>query len=63
MLTCHRGINAGSKYDMEDLSAALSATSIPLDDIIDSTYPFEQAEEAIQYLWEGRQVGKIVLRL
>ncbi|KAI1204692.1 uncharacterized protein F4807DRAFT_446363 [Annulohypoxylon truncatum] len=58
-----RGINCGSKYDMEDLCAALSATKMPLNDIIDSTYPFEKAEESIQHLWEGRQVGKLVLHI
>ncbi|KAI1394406.1 uncharacterized protein F4822DRAFT_47108 [Hypoxylon trugodes] len=58
-----RGINCGSKYDMEDFCAALTTTQTRLDDIIDSVYPFEQAETAIQYLWEGKQVGKIVLRV
>ncbi|KAI1408019.1 hypothetical protein F5Y13DRAFT_173396 [Hypoxylon sp. FL1857] len=58
-----RGVNCGSKYDMEDFCAALSATQMQLDDIIDSTYPFSQAEEAIQCLWEGKVMGKIVLRL
>lgn len=32
-----------------------------LEDIIDSTYPFEQAQEAIESVWQGKQVGKIVL--
>ena len=58
-----RGINAGSKADMDDLCAALSATRIRFDDIIDSTFPFEKANEAIQYIWEGRQVGKLVIKL
>lgn len=48
---------------MEDLCAALSAARIPIDDIIDSVYPFEKSEEAIQYLWEGKQVGKVVISL
>lgn len=48
---------------MEDLCAAIAATQIRIDDIIDSVYEFDQAEEAVQYLWEGKQVGKIVLRL
>lgn len=48
---------------MDDLCAALSATQAELSDIIDSVYPFEQAEEAIEYIWQGEQVGKIVLRL
>lgn len=34
-----------------------------LDDIIDMVYPFTEAEEAVQSLWEGKVIGKIVLRL
>lgn len=59
----YRGINAGSKQDQDDLCAALSATQIQFDDIIDSVYPFEKADEAIEYIWQGKQVGKLVLRL
>lgn len=46
---------------MDDLSRALTASNIRLDDIIDSVWSFDKAEEALQYLWEGRQVGKIVI--
>jgi hypothetical protein len=48
---------------MEDLCAALEATHMRLDDIIDKVYSFEEAEEAVQALWEGKVVGKIVLRV
>ncbi|CAG8923372.1 unnamed protein product [Penicillium salamii] len=58
-----RGINAGSKHDTEDCCAALSACQAPLDDLIDRIFPFEQAEEAVQYIWEGKQIGKVVLKL
>lgn len=58
-----RGINAGSKHDTEDCCAALSASQASLDDLIDRIFPFEQAEEAVQYIWEGRQIGKVVLKL
>ncbi|KAK1145253.1 hypothetical protein N8T08_004406 [Aspergillus melleus] len=58
-----RGINAGSRYDMEDFCAALSADQTPLNDLIDKVFPFEQAEEAVEYVWQGKQIGKIVLRL
>ncbi|KAL4913014.1 hypothetical protein BDW62DRAFT_8917 [Aspergillus aurantiobrunneus] len=61
--TVLRGINAGSKHDMDDLCAALAAAQMPLDDIIDSVEPFEKADEAIEYIWQGRQIGKLVLRL
>ncbi|GES62134.1 alcohol dehydrogenase [Aspergillus terreus] len=57
-----RGINAGSKHDMDDLCAALTATQIRFDDIIDSVEPFEKADEAIEYIWQGKQIGKVVLR-
>ncbi|KAL4735407.1 hypothetical protein BDV11DRAFT_173871 [Aspergillus similis] len=58
-----RGINGGSKHDMDDLCAALAAVQMPLDDIIDSVEPFEKADEAIEYIWQGKQIGKLVLRL
>lgn len=32
-------------------------------DIIDRVFPFSQSEEALDYLWNGKQVGKIVLKL
>ncbi|KAL8669929.1 MAG: hypothetical protein Q9168_005509 [Polycauliona sp. 1 TL-2023] len=58
-----RGINAGSKMDMDDLCIALTATKIKFDDIIDSTWAFGDANEALQYLWEGKQVGKLVIQI
>jgi hypothetical protein len=47
--------------DLDDLCAALSATRIQFDDIIDSVHPFENAEEAIEKVWQGKVVGKVVL--
>lgn len=58
-----RGINAGSKQDMDDLCAAISATQMRFDDIIDSISSFEKADEAIEYIWQGKQIGKLVIRL
>lgn len=49
--------------DLDNLCAALSATRIKFDDIIDSVLPFDQAEAAIEQLWQGKVVGKIVLQL
>jgi Zn-dependent alcohol dehydrogenase len=49
--------------DLDDLCAALSATRIQFDDIIDSVHPFEGAEEAIEKVWQGKVVGKVVLEL
>ncbi|KAL1853141.1 hypothetical protein VTK73DRAFT_9071 [Phialemonium thermophilum] len=58
-----RGIDAGSRHDQEDLCAAISATQLTFDDIIDSVEPFESAEEAVEYIWQGKQIGKVVLKL
>ena len=58
-----RGINAGPVSDMEDLCAALEATQMQLEDIIDKVYPFDKAEEAVQSLWDGKVIGKVVIRL
>lgn len=58
-----RGINAGSRFDMEDFCAALEVSGMRLDDLIDRTFAFEEAEEAVEFVWRGRQVGKIVLRV
>ncbi|KAI7212515.1 hypothetical protein KC333_g7076 [Hortaea werneckii] len=58
-----RGINAGSKSDLDDLCRALTATRIRLDDIVDSVWSFDKAGEALQYLWEGKQIGKLVIEI
>lgn len=58
-----RGINAGTKYDMEDLCEALAASETPLDDLVDKVFPFSEAEEALNFIWEGKQVGKVVLEV
>jgi len=49
--------------DLDDLCAALSATKIQFGDIIDSVEPFDEAEEAIEKVWQGKVVGKLVLQL
>lgn len=48
---------------MEDFCAALSVAQTPLDDLVDIIFPFEEAEQAVDYVWQGKQVGKIVLRI
>lgn len=56
----HRGINAGSKYDIEGFCAALSPTRTALNDPIDKVF---QIEQAVEYVWQGKQIDKTVLRL
>lgn len=49
--------------DMDDLSTALMTTRIKFDDIIDSTWTFDNADMAIQHIWEGKHVGKVVIQI
>jgi len=58
-----RGINAGSRLDLEDLSSAVTTARITFDDIIDTVYPFDEAQDALAFVWEGRQVGKVVISI
>ncbi|KAG9255470.1 putative alcohol dehydrogenase [Emericellopsis atlantica] len=58
-----RGINAGSVNDLNDLTDAVTATNLTFDDIVENVYDFQQAEEAVQRIWEGRQIGKLVLQI
>lgn len=58
-----RGINAGLRNDLEDFCAALTSTQMQLDDIIDTIFPFEKADEALEHLWQGKVVGKLVINL
>ncbi|PGH13656.1 hypothetical protein AJ79_03504 [Helicocarpus griseus UAMH5409] len=51
------------KTHMDDLCAALSATQMNFDDVIDSVQPFDKADEAIEYILQGKQIGKLVLRI
>jgi hypothetical protein len=43
--------------------AAISAVKMTFEDIIDSVWEFEKAEEAIEFVWQGKQVGKVVIEL
>ncbi|KAM0324636.1 hypothetical protein ACHAQA_008026 [Verticillium albo-atrum] len=58
-----RGINGGSKHELEDLCVAVEATKMRFHDTIDSVFPFEQSEEAIEHVWQGKQVGKVIIEL
>jgi NADPH-dependent curcumin reductase CurA len=58
-----RGIKAGPKDDHDELMTAISATQVTFENILDSVWPFENLEEAIEYLWHAKQVGKVVIKL
>lgn len=41
----------------------VSVNLMRFDDIVDKTFSFERAEEALEYLWSGKHVGKIVIEI
>lgn len=43
--------------------AAISAMQMTFEDIIDSVWQFKKSEEAIEFIRQGKQVGKVVIKL
>ncbi|GME29155.1 uncharacterized protein B0J15DRAFT_284958 [Neofusicoccum parvum] len=58
-----QGILAGSRKDFEDLNKFLEEKNVQLDSIIDRTYAFEDCPAAFEYLYSGKHVGKVVIKL
>jgi NADPH:quinone reductase-like Zn-dependent oxidoreductase len=55
-----QGMYVGSRQMFEDMNRALALNS--LKPVIDKSFPFEQAREALKYMESGRHFAKIVLR-
>jgi NADPH:quinone reductase-like Zn-dependent oxidoreductase len=58
---CLQGIFVGSGRMFEEMNRAITANK--LEPVIDKTFSFEQAREALKYMESGSHFGKIVLRL
>jgi NADPH:quinone reductase-like Zn-dependent oxidoreductase len=56
-----QGIFVGSRQMFEEMNRAFAAAQ--LKPVIDRTFPFEEAREALQYLESGSHFGKIVIRI
>ncbi len=59
----YRGINVVSRGDFEQMNKAITANGLRFLDVIDRTFKFEQAMEAFEYLWAGKHVGKVVIKM
>jgi NADPH:quinone reductase-like Zn-dependent oxidoreductase len=55
-----QGIFVGSRQMFEDMNRAIAANSLM--PVIDKTFAFEQAREALDYMERSAHVGKIVIR-
>jgi len=58
-----RGINVGSKRDLEQLCRLIDVKKLSLSELIDKTFDFDKAPEAFQYLASGGHMGKVVVRV
>lgn len=58
----YRGIAVGSKLDFEALNKFLDEKQVRLDSLIDAkVFNFEDSQAAVDYLWSGKHVGKVVI--
>ncbi|KAF2173398.1 hypothetical protein M409DRAFT_61828 [Zasmidium cellare ATCC 36951] len=58
-----QGINVGSKLDQDKMNQAIAANEMRLTDVIDRTFQFDEAIAAMEYLWSGQHVGKVVIQV
>jgi NADPH:quinone reductase-like Zn-dependent oxidoreductase len=56
-----QGIFVGSRQMFEEMNRAFTVAQ--LKPVIDRTFVFEEAREALQYLESGSHFGKIVIRI
>ncbi len=54
-------IYVGSRAMFEDMNRALTQHKVK--PVIDRTFPFEQAREALRYLQDGAHFGKVVIKV
>ncbi|KAK4973145.1 hypothetical protein LTR42_006439 [Elasticomyces elasticus] len=58
-----KGIAVGSKLDYQALSKFLEEKAVRLDPLIDRTFSFDESSQAFDYLYSGKHVGKVIIKL
>lgn len=58
-----KGIGVGSKVDFENLNEFLTEHKVQLQPLIDRVFEFEKSPEAFDYLYSGKHVGKVVIKV
>jgi threonine dehydrogenase-like Zn-dependent dehydrogenase len=61
--TLDRGINVGSKKDLEKLFEIFEANQVDLKDVIDKSFDFGEAVKAFEYLKSGAHTGKVIVEV
>jgi NADPH:quinone reductase-like Zn-dependent oxidoreductase len=59
----HRGINLGSKQDFIAMNKLIVATDLRFHDVIDKTFSMEDAAAALEHVWSGNHIGKVVIKM
>lgn len=59
-----RGVAVGSRDDYDNLNRFLEERNVSLKPLIDDrVFDFEDSQAAFDYLWSGKHVGKVVIRI
>ncbi|KAK7700712.1 hypothetical protein SLS57_012026 [Botryosphaeria dothidea] len=58
-----QGIMAAPRVQNEKLNEFLASKKVRLDSIIDRTFEFDEAKEALDYLKSGKHTGKIIVKV
>lgn len=59
-----QGITVGSREDFVELNRFFEDNKVSLASLVDErVFSFDEAEAAFDYLWSGKHVGKVVVRL
>lgn len=58
-----RGINVGSKQDFEEMNQFIELHRLRFQELIDRTFAFEDAEEAVEYVGKAGPFGKVVIEI
>jgi len=58
-----KGIGVGSKVDFEELNKFLEEHKLKLQPLVDRVFDFERSPEAFDYLYSGKHVGKVVIKV
>jgi NADPH:quinone reductase-like Zn-dependent oxidoreductase len=59
----YRSIGVGSTAAFRELNRFLDERKVKLDGIIDKVFAFDDSAKAIDYLYSGKHVGKVVIKV
>ncbi|KAK3377646.1 alcohol dehydrogenase [Podospora didyma] len=57
------GIACGTKIDFENVNKFIEEKKIRLEPLIDRVFAFDDSKAAFEYLYSGKHVGKVVIKL